>query len=175
MLLGRPAWAEPRGDADRAPEELLTLAVVTCPVGAYRLTYDPPLRNTPQDVRVRGAGAYSNCYTLLGEPVTSASEEADFVRPNYQCSDLLNINPVTSDLIWNTGEVSTLQVTQVVVRVDGPLLVATHTGTVKSGKFAGATLVNTFTFLATDLDACSSPEGLRGMNAAQVLVLTRVL
>ncbi|MBZ4397135.1 hypothetical protein OWM54_06320 [Myxococcus sp. MISCRS1] len=175
MLLGSPSWAEPRGEVDRAQEELLPLAVVTCPVGAFRTTFTPPLRETPQDVRIQGEGGFSNCYTLLGERVTSSVSATDFVRPNYDCFDLLEILPVTIQLTWNTGEVSTFRLTQVTARADGPLLVLVQTGTVLSGKFEGATVVMNVTFTSTDLDACRSPEGLRGMSATQTLVMTRVL
>ncbi|GEN08914.1 hypothetical protein SAMN05443572_10849 [Myxococcus fulvus] len=175
MLAGSLSWAEPRGEVARAQEEFLPLAVVTCPVGAFQTTYTPPLRDTPQDVRIQGAGGFSNCYTLLGEDVRSTSSAADFVKRGASCSDLLEIVPVTNQLTWNTGEVSTFRLTQVAVRADGPLFVLVQTGTVLSGKFEGATVVMNVTFSSTNLDACRSPEGLPGMSATQTLVLTRVL
>ncbi|MBZ4397134.1 hypothetical protein [Myxococcus sp. AS-1-15] len=176
LLVSGQVSAEPSVEGGASPREVLTLAVVTCPVGGVQIRYNPPLRDTPQDVRIQGEGVFSNCVTVLGERVTSGTTGTDGVRQGYSCADLLGIVPVPAgQLVWNTGEVSTFRLTQISARVDGPLLVVVQSGTVLSGKFEGAQAVNTIAFAATDLDACRSPEGLPRMSGNQTLVLTKLL
>ncbi|SEU28653.1 hypothetical protein SAMN05443572_10848 [Myxococcus fulvus] len=154
---------------------LPALTLLTCPLGTTVSEYSPSLKNEPQDVTVRGAGELSGCIGLLGAQVSSASNRTETFRPGYSCLDLLAIVPVLARLTWNTGEVSEIAQTQVTVRTEGLSLVFVQMGTVRSGKFEGATVVRTYTFLSTDLEACSSAEGLARLEGTQTLVLTGLL
>ncbi|TQF16629.1 hypothetical protein FJV41_07350 [Myxococcus llanfairpwllgwyngyllgogerychwyrndrobwllllantysiliogogogochensis] len=165
-----PAVPEEVGQSE---QRLLTL--VTCPVGSTQVTYSPPLRNLPQDVNITSIGLASNCYSLLGSSVTSATSSVSFVMKGYSCTDLLDIGPVTTLLTWNTGESSTMRLTQTTTAVNGTAIVVTQTGTVLSGKFVGATVVRTVTLLSTDLAACDSPEGLAGISGPMTITLLGLL
>ncbi|NTX10326.1 hypothetical protein HUA76_05975 [Myxococcus sp. CA056] len=151
------------------------LALVTCPVGATHVTYSPPLRTQPQDVVFTSTGQASNCYSLLGSSVTSATSFVSFLMKGYSCTDLLDISSGTTLLTWNTGESSTVRQTQTTTAVNGNAIVVTQTGTVLSGKFVGATFVRTVTLLATDLAACDSPEGLTSISGPMTITLLGLL
>ncbi|MBZ4401159.1 hypothetical protein [Myxococcus sp. AS-1-15] len=154
-------------------QDLSTL--VTCPVGSVTVTFDPPLRRTPQDVVTTSTGVLSNCVTLLGSPVTSATAWRQLNEPGLSCANLLKTPSTTLSLTWNTGETSTLRSTQVRVASEPAVAIAEETGTVLSGKFEGATSVRTATFVSTDLAACDSPEGLSSLNGLLSLSLVQVL
>ncbi|AKF86490.1 hypothetical protein MFUL124B02_27695 [Myxococcus fulvus 124B02] len=158
------------GVAREASPLLVTL--LTCPVGSTSTDYSPPLRNTPQNVFTTGMGTLSNCYSLLGAQVTSASSQASGLRPGHSCQELLTVGSPISTITWNTGETSQFVQTQVSTRTEGLNLILVNVGTVRSGKFTGATVVRTLTYLSTDLDACRSPEGLSRLTGTQTLTLT---
>ncbi|NTX63117.1 hypothetical protein HUA74_20925 [Myxococcus sp. CA051A] len=160
-------------EVGQSEQRLLTL--VSCPVGSTQATYSPPLRTQPQDVNVTSIGLLSNCYSLLGSSVTSATSSVSFLRPGYSCTGLLDVRPITTQLTWNTGESSTLRLTQFTTAVNGNALIITQTGTVLSGKFVGATAVRTVTLLSTDLAACDSPEGLAGISGPMTITLLGLL
>ncbi|WP_426730593.1 hypothetical protein [Myxococcus faecalis] len=151
------------------------LSLVTCPVGSVTVTFDPPLRRTPQNVITTSTGVLSNCVTLLGSPVTSATAWRQLNEPGISCETLLNTPTTTLMLTWNTGETSTLRSTQVRVASMPLTSIAEETGTVVSGKFTGATSVRTATFLSTDLAACDSPEGLSSLSGLLTLSLVQAL
>ncbi|MFY1830731.1 hypothetical protein ACN47A_32755 [Myxococcus fulvus] len=171
--VGEPPSPQPE-ETGQTAQRLVTL--VTCPVGVATNRFTPPLRNTPQDVVVSGSNELSNCYSVLGDPVTSASRPSfSALFPHYSCLSLVESGPSTAVFTWNTGETSTFTFTRLTTRVEGLLFVLTHVGTVSAGKFEGATAVRATSILATDLEACGSPEGLSEMTGATTLTLTKLL
>ncbi|MFY2564341.1 hypothetical protein ACN469_42515 [Corallococcus terminator] len=160
------------------PQEVGTteqkLMLVTCLIGTNVVTYSPPLKNTPQAMTVTTTQTHTTC---LGGPagLTSATGFSSTFRPQNSCLDLLFIIPTMSSVTWNTGETSTFSHMQVNTRVEGLAVVLVQEGTVVSGKFAGATVVRTFTLAQTDLDACSSDEGLAGITGPATMTLTKLL
>lgn len=158
----------------RAEQALLTLA--SCPVGSGDLHYAPPLRNERQDVGISGTSVFSNCLALLDPTLTSATYTVGNLGASpFSCLDLLEVGRARGTLVWNTGETSTLVQTRVAARVEGLLLTLTHVGSVESDKFQGATVLRTTTFLSTDLDACSGPEGLRRLSGPSTLTFLGLL
>ncbi|NTX02682.1 MULTISPECIES: hypothetical protein [Myxococcus] len=155
----------------------LGLVLVTCPVGTSQAFYSPGLKPTPQDVTVSGPATFSNCVTVLGAPVTSGTTNlAPVVVRDLSCVALLQPSSVTQTVTWNTGESSTLVLTQLLLDVQGTLTVLTRTGTVASGKFVGATAVRTITYVTLDLEnGCTSPEGLTSLSGPTTLTLTKLL
>ncbi|MFY1831254.1 hypothetical protein ACN47A_35400 [Myxococcus fulvus] len=160
-------------DLVRAGQPLLTL--VECLVGSAAIQYSPPLKNVEQDVTVVTTTVYSNCISLLGGTVTSGTNTIRSFRPGFSCMDLLSIGSSTSVITWNTGETSTLIQTRVSSQINGNLAILTNVGTVESGKFAGATVTRTTTYLSTDLAACDSAEGLSRLSGPATLSLTGLL
>ncbi|WP_426733534.1 hypothetical protein [Myxococcus faecalis] len=158
----------------RTEQALLTLA--SCPVGSGDLNYAPPLRNERQDVGISGTSVFSNCLALLDPALTSATYTVGNLGASpFSCLDLLEVGRARGTLVWNTGETSTLVQTRVAARVEGLLLTLTHVGSVEAGKFQGATVLRTTTFLSTDLDACSGPEGLRRLSGPSTITFLGLL
>ncbi|WP_426730594.1 hypothetical protein [Myxococcus faecalis] len=136
------------------------LPIVTCPVGAVVVTFEPPLRAFPQDVLTTTSQSYSNCTTLLGDPVTSASTSRQTLQRGLTCDSLLGILSTRSALTWNTGETSNFVNTQIRLATEPPTSVAVEVGTVSSGKFEGSTAVRTATYLSADIAQCQSEAGV---------------
>ncbi|NTX02683.1 MULTISPECIES: hypothetical protein [Myxococcus] len=155
----------------------LGLVLVTCPVGTSQASYSPGLKNTPQNVTVSGQATFSNCVTVLGDPVTSGTSSlTSGVVQGFSCGDLLLPRTVTQTVTWNTGESSTMVFTQLRVGVQDTLSVFTLTGTVLSGKFVDSIAVRTITYVTLDLeDGCASPEGLTSLSGLTTLTLTKLL
>ncbi|MCK8498888.1 hypothetical protein ACJ2CR_23570 [Myxococcus faecalis] len=170
--LEESAAPQPIEEPATAEQGLVTL--VSCPIGSTVLNYSPPLKNTSQAVTTTGTTTYSNCYSLFGG-VTSGNTPLNVFRPSFACSDLLDIGTTNSVVTWNTLETSTLTLTRLGARVEGLSVVFTHVGSVVSGKFEGATAIRTTTVLNTDLDACSSPEGLARHSGTATLSLLGLL
>ncbi|WP_143096927.1 hypothetical protein [Myxococcus fulvus] len=152
---------------EQAEQQLL--AAVTCPLGSSITNYAPPLKNTPQTVKVTGLATLSNCVSLVGPTVTSAEAPIDIVRPGYSCTNLLEFGASRLLIRWNTGETSTVVQTRVATQLNGNLVLLTQFGSVESGKFQGATVLRTTTYLNTDLVACSSPAGLPRLSGPTTL------
>lgn len=170
---GREQPPSPQGELVHSEQPLLT--IVECLVGSAAINYSPPLKNVEQDVTVVSTTVYSNCVSLLGGTVTSGTNTIRSFRPGFSCMDLLSIGSSTSVITWNTGETSTLIQTRVSSQINGNLAVLTNVGTVESGKFEGATVTRTTTYLSTDLAACDSPEGLSRLSGLATLSLTGLL
>ncbi|WP_426735941.1 hypothetical protein [Myxococcus faecalis] len=177
-----PEALEPEPGASTSPAEvgaaeqgLLTL--VTCG-GTVISTFDPPLKNEPQDVVASAGGVLSNCL-LSGLTATFVPRTGPIKAAS--CLDLLHSSYGTLRLIWSEpgnpapGE-SEVLFSATVVGVGDVATTITDTGTVRSGRFAGATMVRVSTY-ANDLlgNKCASPEGLATLNGSVTFVLTRLL
>ncbi|MBN9684645.1 MULTISPECIES: hypothetical protein [unclassified Corallococcus] len=154
-----------------AQQEQKLLALVSCPVGAVVTNYSPPLRSTPQAVTIQGQATFSNCVSVFDPGLTSATNNFTINTTAYTCNDLLEIGSARTVVTWNTGETSTLVQTRVSSQVGSTTIVITYVGTVESGKYRGAVALRTLTYLSTDLDACTSPEGLTQMSGLTTLTL----
>ncbi|WP_420032078.1 hypothetical protein ACN2WE_04230 [Streptomyces sp. cg28] len=87
----------------------------------------------------------------------------------FDCGRLLTTTSSTQTIVWNTGQSSTLSTTTGLAQVEGNT-VATSTGTVIGGLFAGQSVLRTVTYLGLDLQqSCLSPTGLAG-NAGPVVL-----
>lgn len=144
---------------ERPPEKVL----ITCPIGHGEAKYGTGVKVSPRDSAVSFQATVSNCVTVLGSAVTSAtlgSEAPSLVR-GISCADLARAGAGRQVVTWNTTETSTVLMSQSHVSVQDATTLVTQTGKVLSGKFQGATAVRTTTFLSTDIDnGCRSDEGL---------------
>ncbi|MCE9668528.1 hypothetical protein LY474_11965 [Myxococcus stipitatus] len=168
-----PPREEPALDSQEAP----LLGTVVCPLGTTTISFDPPLRNEPQDVVVSGSGSITNCTALLTAPVTSGTTGfPPALRQDFSCGSLVGISGGSVTVTWNTGETSQLSLTQVVVQGGTTARTTLQIGTVVSGKYAGYGAVRTLVFVDADLEnACASEEGLAQYTTTQTLVLNEVL
>ncbi|MCP3058931.1 hypothetical protein LXT21_09120 [Myxococcus sp. K38C18041901] len=147
------------------------LSMVACPVGATVNQYTPPLSVIPRDTHITGMSSFTNCVSLFDPEVTSGELLIDVQRPAYSCRDLLELGSTRAEVIWNTGETSTLFQTRTSLQISNTTIAVTYSGTVESGKFQGATAVRTLTYLDVDLFECFSSSGIQGMSGVTTLTL----
>jgi hypothetical protein len=139
----------------------------TC-IGEESITYSPGLTNTVQEVEIAGKADFS-CLSLTDPSVTSGAVSYD-TRDIRACGDLLEEQTFDVTYKWNTGATSTANIDYTPNHVDGQLVLE-GTGTVISGLFKGATVIEAFTLLG-NLDACETPEGLTGVSGPIVLEIS---
>ncbi|MFF5252953.1 hypothetical protein ACFY4K_12990 [Streptomyces leeuwenhoekii] len=107
-----------------------------------------------------------------GPPVTSASSFVTFTAP---LSCLLSPPALEVELIihWNGGRTSTAQALAVVSRTTGTTI-ATDTGTITSGLFAGKTINVTVVYPTLDVTGCLLGDGVSEISGAATLVVAPV-
>ncbi|MFI8992616.1 hypothetical protein [Streptomyces sp. NPDC053542] len=143
--------------AGARPASAAAVVDISCPVGSQVGTYTPGLTYEPRDVAFRTSGNVSGCVDLSGSGISGASFSAvGQGRANCLAGSLSN----TSTYRWNNGQTSTVRGTVTIGLRPNGVRVMVLTGTVESGLFTGATVVQTKVLLNSDLTACLSPEGL---------------
>lgn len=150
--------------------------VVTCALGAVNTVYTPGPRTATgeQTVTVFSEAAHENCLSLLGEPVTRATTLEESYRVGPACGGPLHRGELSEVTVhWDTGETSTLDLSVTKVSVDGVFTIEAYTGRVKDGKFRGAHVLRTVTYLSTDiLGGCAPSRGPTEVHGMSNLVLT---
>ncbi|MEU6117219.1 hypothetical protein ABZ840_22100 [Streptomyces sp. NPDC047117] len=130
---------------------------ISCPVGSQVGTYSPGLEYQPQNVAFRTSGNVSGCVDLSGSGISGASFST-FGQGTASC--LAGSVSNTTTYRWSNGQTSTVRGTGAVNAKPNGVTVLVLTGTVESGLFTGATVVQTKVLLNSDLLACATPEGL---------------
>ncbi|RAY15734.1 hypothetical protein DPM19_08110 [Actinomadura craniellae] len=131
---------------------------VTCiPPSSDLVTYSPPLTTTAQNVSINAATQYGPCVSL-GEPGVTSGSRSFQGTGSRSCLGLVQAGTETFTITWNTGQTSTVTVNKI-SNIVGATLVVTFTGTVTSGLFAGGTVLQTVTGLATDILQCTAGLG----------------
>ncbi|MEU6481047.1 hypothetical protein ABZ858_30050 [Streptomyces sp. NPDC047017] len=133
------------------------LVDVVCPVGSNISTYTPGLTYTSKPTHFTATGQVSGCVSLSNPALTGANLSAAG-DGTASCTSGSFSN--TTVYHWNTGQSSTVVGTgSINLKPDGET-VFVLTGTVTSGPFTGATVLQTKVLLSTDLLACLTPGGL---------------
>lgn len=130
---------------------------VSCPVGSQVGTYSPGLTYEARHVAFQASGTVSGCVDLSGNRITGASFTAAG-QGTASCASGSVSN--TTTYRWSNGRTSTVTGTAAINLKPNGVTVLVLTGTVKSGLFTGATVVQTKTLLNSDLTACLTPQGL---------------
>ncbi|MGC5165239.1 hypothetical protein [Luteimicrobium sp. DT211] len=114
-------------------------SLATC-VGTASVDYGPGVRLTPQLVTVTALQNYPTCVT--GEDgVTAATASSSFVD-TVGCDTLLGSSTGVRTYHWNDGTTSRFEYTRSATRVLSQT-VATFTGTITAGRFAGSSVIET--------------------------------
>ncbi|MFE0173519.1 hypothetical protein ACFWZ2_14470 [Streptomyces sp. NPDC059002] len=143
--------------ASARPASAAPLVDITCPVGSQVGTYSPGLTYEPRDVAFQASGNVSGCVDLSGHGIAGAA----FSSAGHGTASCLSGSVSnTTTYRWSNGQSSTVQGTGAINLKPNGITVLVLTGTVESGQFAGATVVQTKTLLNSDLTACLTPEGL---------------
>jgi hypothetical protein len=123
----------------------------TC-TGTAAYSYDPPLMSTPTSTTVTAHFEYPTC---AGLDLTIASATIDRTASlTTVCGSLPAFGSLTVQ--WSNGNTSVLSFPQsgYVGTFVGPIETLVGTGTVMSGEFNGATVVQTEVFQRADVLAC---------------------
>jgi hypothetical protein len=149
-----------------APPACASNALVTC-TGSEDVTFDPALTNTLQSTEVKVTGTL-DCLQLLPPNRFSGGHSAEFAR-DYSCLTLLGGGSGTRVIYWDDGTTSTFEFQSSNQAVNGQFI-ATRTGQITSGRFAGHAALEVGVGLA-DLTACTT----NGLNGLQTVVTFEVL
>lgn len=124
VLPGSPASAEP--------------GAVSCPAGSSVIHYDPPLTNVLEETTITIHRELGACTSSTHPRITTGTVDSVSTVP-ASCSRPLVGSSLSSTIVWNTGETSTLSLNAVSSVVLGQL-VTTFTGSVTDGLFDGSTI-----------------------------------
>jgi len=162
--------AVPASAATSTPTLSVT-PTLTC-LGSTTSSYSPGLTNQPRTVTVRSASTFAPCVGVPAGYTATASLNA---TRRLSCTDLLDLSSTgSSTLRWSKGGASVFSYTRTATRNELTTVV-TFTGTITSGQFTGATVVETATALNTDLNACQTSAGLTTLGYTEQLVVTGLL
>lgn len=152
-----------------APATAVTVLTCTTP-SSETITYDPELTAEPGLTTTTVSTSYGPC-VAPNTNITSGSR-AFAVTGVRSCLTLLATVPVVFTIVWDTGETSTLT-GSATTSIVGLTLVSTHTGSVTSGKFAGATFVQQIVAPAAQIIACTlGAASVSAINGTVNLVIT---
>jgi hypothetical protein len=149
--------------------------VVTC-TGNQTITYSPGLTNTPTVQTSQVSTAYSVCAHVDGLSVSTmtGSSRVTFSGASLTCAALLDTVPGQQVVTWSDGRTSTFTYSLTATNVSGEL-VATATGTISAGLYAGAIAEQVSTSVGLNgLTACGTPQGLTSISGLVQLVITGV-
>lgn len=82
---------------------------------------------------------------------------------------------VIINIAWSDGTSSSAQANNIVVQRPLGQVIVIEESEIISGRFTGATLIRTLTLLQSDLDGCSSPEGVTSVGGPTTLTMTNQL
>ncbi|MEV0175776.1 hypothetical protein AB0I00_32265 [Streptomyces sp. NPDC050803] len=141
---------------------------ISCPVGSQVGTYAPGLTYEPRQVSFTASGNVSGCVDLSGNGIAGASFTAS---GSGTASCLAGGVSNRTTYHWSNGQTSTVAGTAAINVKPNGVTVLVLTGTVESGLFTGATVVQTKVLLNTDLTACLTPEGLTSVGGPITLTV----
>jgi hypothetical protein len=112
---------------------------VTCLTGTDHVAFSPALTNTTTLTSITTSQAYGSALVqcVSDDPtVTTGTSGVSFAAP-VSCTTLSS-GPGSQVITWNNGQTSTFTYTQTITTVAG-VNVATATGSITAGEFAGST------------------------------------
>lgn len=159
----------PAGAAQAVP------TLVTC-TGTESVTYSPGLTNTPTSIATSRADDYDPCTHVVGLSITSETGVSGVSgTATIACTTLLSSGSAAKTITWSDATTSVFSFSYVANAV-GANVVVVATGTITSGRYAGATAVEEITYagLVSGLLACGTPGGITGLTGTTVLTITDV-
>lgn len=123
--------------------------------GSSHIAYSPGLKLTPADTNVALTYTFSCVSDIPG--AANGDIPSNFVFPDASCldvPDLDNSAPFDLNITWGDNATSTWYVTNSESTSLVGEVVTVDTGTITSGRFAGATVVGTTTFTSLSLLNC---------------------
>ena len=142
-------------------------AAVTC-AGTETVTYQPGVLLAPQNVSVTINGILAPCTS--SDPTITSGTYLHNVNAVVSCSTVLAAQAGTRVFQWSNGQSSTFSYNRTVNNVGGQTTV-TFTGTIVSGQFTGATVIQQVVLVTPNSLQCLAPPGLTALGPG-VSVLT---
>ncbi|MFD3739567.1 hypothetical protein [Streptomyces sp. NPDC058629] len=142
------------------------VTVLEC-VATSTAQYQPGITLTPRNVDVDVSASLSGCTGVAG--ITAGTVHAQG-EGTLSCST--GTYHVSGETTWNDGTVSHFSNAVVYSLRPGGSVVAVVSGTIDSGRFAGATTTTTAVLANTDPAACLSSEGVTSGSGVGAYVLT---
>ncbi|MFC7304500.1 hypothetical protein ACFQVC_09780 [Streptomyces monticola] len=150
------------------PASAAPLVDITCPMGSQVGTYSPGLTYEPREVAFEANGNVSGCVDLSGNGIAGAS----FSGAGHGTASCVTGSVSNSTTYhWSNGRHSVVTGTGAINVKPNGITVLVLTGTVTSGLFTGATVVQTKALLNSDLTACLTPEGLTSVGGPITLTV----
>jgi hypothetical protein len=157
LLAGSPASAESETET------------VLCPLGNAVLTFSPPLTDTEKQTDISVHRDLGACVSATRPDITTGT--SDWAANGLAgCTRLFVETPMTTTIVWNTTETSTLSLTAVANIVQGQL-VTTFSGEVTAGVFEGSTFLWVLTVPSLGLVLCST-TGVPAMSGLLATLIT---
>lgn len=163
-------------DAETEHEQSLGLSLdsLICE-GKNTVSYDPPLTNTPQQVRVTSDAVYGSLSPELGlciavgAPITGGVRHTVFDQVQF-CNNLLGPAIATHNYTWNTGATSSVLWTVSQLTKPANQTVVERLGIVTAGFGVGHQATSTMILPELDLDACTT-TGLAHQDGVATLAI----
>ena len=151
------------------------VAGISCTGWTYT-TYTPGLTNSTQpttvvddgDLNIIDAHSPTGSCLALGSSA-SAGERNVTAHLDLSCSQLI-VESGVETINWNDGQSTSFDFSATVTRGLSTTVVL-ETGTVTSGEFTGASVVETFTAPNLAFTACTTPGGVTSLDFATVLTI----
>lgn len=140
---------------------------VDCALGTWSTAFSPAATLQPQKVTTTVDFEFTNCVSASNLALHSGTAHLVRAISNFSCLSLLVPVPATYVIHWNTGQSSTITVTNEIV---GVAVVAT--GTVNSGLFAGKTVTMPLVSFPVDVVTACPTNGLSEITGTATLDFT---
>jgi hypothetical protein len=137
--------------AVRHPDSLLS--TLTCQ-GTDFTSFSSPLTTTPTSTLIFSNDTFGPCVST-DTSISGAVAYSQTSVPNATCDSLLSGGSGQTTFFWSNGSNSTFSYTRATVEVNGEI-VATETGTITSGEFAGNIATEVLAEPTLDLTACEN-------------------
>jgi hypothetical protein len=152
-----------------------SIASILCTGWTYT-TYTPGLTNTTKSTTVVDDGNLNviDTHSPTGSCLAigssaSAGERNVTAQLDLSCTQLI-VESGVETIDWNDGQSTSFEFSATVTRGLSTTVVL-ETGTVTSGEFSGATVIETFTAPNLAFAACGTPGGVTALDFATVLTI----
>lgn len=138
--------------------------------GSVSSTFSPGLRVVAQTTAATDTTTLGTCVSTADPTLTSGSAFASYTA-SESCVSPINSGTITQVLRWSNGRRSTFTATAALTSVAGQS-VATFTGTITAGLFAGDTAEEITISPALDPLSCLLGPGVTSRNGTATLAIT---
>ncbi|WP_147288145.1 hypothetical protein [Nocardia pseudobrasiliensis] len=152
------------------PTAQATVGDLICGTGVEAASYSPGLTNTAQPETVTLNGTLGPCVSLKDLSVTGGSYHV-VVNNTFSCLTLFGNASGVRTFTWNNGQSSTFTYTASIEKAESEV-VATYTGTITGGEFAGDHALMVVTSASLSALQCATPPGVQSSSGTITLAIS---